>query len=65
MWENAVRILREHTPKHLRDQASGIAGTDLFVNGCCIPAEKMISSGVLSTEWIPGELPGTVMVLGE
>ena len=64
MRENAVRILGEHTPKHLADQVPGIASMDLFLNGVCIPAERMIADGVLTPERIPGELPGVCVVLG-
>ena len=64
MRENACRILKEHTPKHLADQVPGIASTDVFLNGICIPAEHMIADGVLTTDWIPGELPGVTVVLG-
>ena len=64
MRENAVRILREHTPKHLADQVPGVASMDVFLNGVCIPAEHMIADGVLTPERIPGELPGVTVVLG-
>ena len=65
MQEDAERILAEHTPKHLRAQVPGIASGNVFVNGVCIPAERLIAEGSLSADWTPGELPGTFLVLGE
>ena len=64
LQKDAERILAEHTPKHLRAQVPGIASGNVFVNGVCIPAEQLIAEGILSTDWTPGELPGTFLVLG-
>ena len=65
MQADAERILAEHTPKHLHAQVPGIASGNIFVNGVCIPAERLIADGILSTDWTPGELPGTFIVLGD
>ncbi|MBO7403643.1 MAG: sigma-70 family RNA polymerase sigma factor [Clostridia bacterium] len=64
LQKDAERILAEHTPKHLRAQVPGIASGNIFVNGVCIPAEHLIEKGILLTDWMPGELPGTFLVLG-
>ncbi|MBR5367469.1 MAG: sigma-70 family RNA polymerase sigma factor [Clostridia bacterium] len=65
LHKDAEQILAEHTPKHLRAQVPGIASGNVFVNGVCIPAQRLIAEGSLSVDWTPGELPGTFLVLGE
>jgi len=60
---SAVRILQEHSPRHLADQAVGIALMDNFFNTVAVPGQRMVDKGYLCTDWLPNELPGTFLVL--
>ncbi len=61
--KTAIRILSEHTPKHLQEQVEGVASMDKFLNAVCIPATILIERQFLSTAWHPLEMPATYVVL--
>lgn len=63
--ENTENLSENTLRWQLADQVPGIASTDLFVNAICRPAERMIASGLLSTDWTTGELPGVTVILGK
>lgn len=60
-----VRILKEHTPRHLQDQVPGIASAGRFSNSGCIPCRLLIDRRVLTTDWNPMEMPTIQIELNE
>lgn len=52
-----VRTLKEHTPRHLQNQVSGIACAGRFSNAECIPFRLVLDRKVLNTDWNPMEMP--------
>ena len=63
MDKSAVKILSDHTPRHLQNQVAGIASMDKFINAICIPATILIEKQILKTAWHPLEMPTTYVVL--
>lgn len=61
--QSAVKVLSEHTPKHLQSKVKGIASMDKMESAVCVPAGKLIERKVLSTAWHPLEMPTTYIVL--
>ena len=60
----AAKILSEHTPPHLQNQAAPIAKlSSRFVHAVCAPASILVDTKVLSTDWNPLEMPTTFVVL--
>lgn len=59
------KILREHSPKHLRNQVPGIANVSKIVNTVCAPVNLLLDRSVVHTLWNPVEMPTTCIVLGE
>lgn len=51
-----VRIIGEHTPRHLQDQVSGVARTGRIINTACIPLRILIDRKVLNPDWNPMEM---------
>lgn len=62
---SAEKILSAHTPRHLQDQVAGISSMDKFTNGISIPATLMIGKKLLSTEWVPFEMPTNFIILNQ
>lgn len=61
--QSAVKVLSEHTPKHLQSKVKGIASMDKMESAVCVPVGKLIERKVLSTAWHPLEMPTTYIVL--
>lgn len=60
---SAVKILSNHTPKHLQEQVPGIAALDKFINAISVPAAVMIEKNYLSTDWRVLEMPTNFVIL--
>ena len=59
----AVRILQDHSPRHLAEQAVGIAMMNNFFDAVATPGQLLVERGYLHTQWLPDQLPGTFIVL--
>ena len=62
---SAIKILSNHTPKHLQDQVTGIAAMDKFIHAISIPATIMIEKNYLSTDWKVLEMPTNFIILNK
>lgn len=62
---SAVKILSNHTPKHLQEQVSGIAALAKFINAISVPATVMIEKNYLSTDWKVLEMPTNFVILNK
>ncbi len=60
---SAMKILSNHTPKHLQEQVPGIAALDKFIHAISIPATIMIEKNYLSTDWKALEMPTNFIIL--
>ena len=61
----AEKVIAEHTPKHLKNQISGIARQNKFYHAVCAPAKIMVENGFLDTCYHPLEMPTTFVVLSD
>lgn len=60
-----IKILKEHTPRHLQNQVPGIASAGRFTNAGCIPCRQVIDRKILNTDWNPLEMPTIQIQLNE
>ncbi len=61
--QRAEKVIAEHTPRHLKNQISGIARQNKFYHAVCAPAKIMVENGFLNTCYHPLEMPTTFVVL--
>ena len=60
-----MRIMKEHTPRHLQEQVELIAYTERHTSAVSLPALRLIEEGKLIPNWHAGEMPTTYIVLSE
>lgn len=63
MSDISVKVLKEHTPKYLHKQISGIVAASMSVNTICMPAKILLEKGFVSTNWNPVEMPTTCVII--
>lgn len=60
-----IKVLKEHTPRHLQDQVCGIASTSRSSSVERIPCRLLLDRKVLDTDWNPMEMPTIQIELNE
>ena len=61
--ESVTTILTNHVPVHLKKSVGEIAAMSLFHDGTYLPASLLVQNGFLSTDWIPGEIATSYVVM--
>lgn len=58
-------VLKNHVPTHLKSQVGDIASMCLFNDGTYEPSSILCKNGYLSSEWTPGEIATSYVVLSK
>ena len=61
--ESVTAVLTNHVPVHLKKSVGEIAAMSLFHDGTYLPASLLVQNGFLSTDWIPGEIATSYVVM--
>lgn len=65
LHKEITEVLKNHVPTHLKSQVNDIAAMSLFNDGTYVPASILNRNGYLSTDWMPGEIATSYVVLAK